>query len=142
MSISKIEYEKVEKLLEKYAELDIEIKAYEYQIQTENIKGVSYSDMPGAPLPSQLSPIEQQARTIEKLKSDKLVLEIRKEAIENIFRILDDTENKLIKLKYLQKLSNMQISKQLHMHENSVSAKKKTVLMKLYPYAIKYNFIK
>lgn len=142
MSITKEEYEKVEELLEKYAKLDIDIKGYEYQIQTENIKGVLYNEMPGSPLPSNLSPVEQQMRVIEKLKIDKSILEIRKEAIENIFRILDNTERELIKLKYLQKLSNIQIAKQLHMHENSVSAKKKTVLIKLYPYAIKYKLIK
>lgn len=141
MSINKEEYDKVEKLLEEYAKLDIDIKGYEYQIKVEGVKGVSYDDMPGAPLPSNKSPIEIQLNTIDKLKSDKLHLEIKKEAIENIFRALTKTEKELLEYKYIQGLDNQQIGDKLHLHENSVSNKKKTILIKLYPYAIKHRLI-
>lgn len=134
-------YEKVEKLLEEYAEIDIEIKGIEYQVKIEGVKGMSYSDMPGAPLPSNKSSVENELNKIENLKKDKLALEIKKEGIENILRILDETEHNLIKLKYITKLSNQQIAQQLHMHENSVSNKKKTILIKLEPYAIRHKLI-
>lgn len=134
-------YEKVEKLLEDYAELDINIKGLELDIKEEGLKGVSYNDMPGAPLPINRSPVEIGLNNIEKLKREKITLEIRKEKIENILMILDDRERTLIDLKYIKKLSNQQIAKQLYMHENSVSNKKKTILMKLEPYAIKRKLI-
>lgn len=134
-------YEKVEKLLEDYAELDINIKGLELDIKEEGLKGVSYNDMPGSPLPSNRSPVEIGLNNIEKLKREKITLEIRKEKIENILMILDDRERTLIDLKYIKKLSNQQIAKQLYMHENSVSNKKKTILMKLEPYAIKRKLI-
>lgn len=134
-------YEKVEKLLEDYAELDINIKGLELDIKEEGLKGVSYNDMPGAPLPINRSPVEIGLNNIEKLKREKITLEIRKEKIENILMILDDRERALIDLKYIKKLSNQQIAKQLYMHENSVSNKKKTILMKLEPYAIKRKLI-
>lgn len=134
-------YEKVEKLLEDYAELDINIKGLELDIKEEGLKGVSYNDMPGSPLSSNRSPVEIGLNNIEKLKREKITLEIRKEKIENILMILDDRERTLIDLKYIKKLSNQQIAKQLYMHENSVSNKKKTILMKLEPYAIKRKLI-
>lgn len=134
-------YNKVEELLEEYAELDIEIKGLEYQIKIEGVKGISYNDMPGAPLPSNKSPIENELNKINKLKNDKLCLEIKKEAIDNMLRKLDESEHKLITLKYIKKLSNLQIASQMHMHENSVSNKKKNILIKLYPYAKNHKLI-
>lgn len=135
-------YEKVEKLLEEYSTLDIDIKGLEYQIKIKGVQGISYDDMPGSPLPSNKSRVEIELRNIEKLKNDKLVLELRKDAIENILRILDDSERKLIRFKYIDKLTNQQMSQRLHMHENSISNKKKTILMKLEPYAIRNKLIK
>ncbi|MDU1540596.1 MAG: sigma factor-like helix-turn-helix DNA-binding protein [Paeniclostridium sordellii] len=136
------DYNKVEELLEEYANLDIEIKGLEYQIKIEGVRGISYNDMPGSPLPSNKSPIENELNKIRKLKDDKLYLEIKKEAIDNMLRILDESEHKLIILKYIKKLSNQQIASQMHMHENSISNKKKNILIKLYPYAMKHKLIK
>ena len=134
-------YEKVEKLLEDYAELDINIKGIELDIKEEGLKGISYSDMPGVPLPSNKSVVESGLNNIEKLKREKIALEIKKEKIENILMILDDRERTLINLKYIKKLSNQQIGEQLYMHETSISNKKKTILIKLEPYAIKRKLI-
>lgn len=134
--------DKVDKLLKEYAELDIDIKGLECQIKIEGLKGISYNDMPGAPLPSNKSPIEQELNNIEKLKNNKLYLEIKKESIENILRVLDDSEKEIVKLIYIDKLQNIQIAKRLHMHEVSISYKKKNILIKLVPYAIKNKLIK
>lgn len=135
------DYDKVEQLLENYANLDIDIKGLECMIKIEGLKGISYNDMPGSPLPSNKSSVEIEFNTITKLKNDKIALEIKKEAIENILRILDNTEHTLIKLKYINKLTNQQIAQRLYMHENSVSNKKKSILIKLVPYAIKNRLI-
>lgn len=135
------DYDKVEQLLENYANLDIDIKGLECMIKIEGLKGISYNDMPGAPLPSNKSSVEIEVDNINRLKNDKIALEIKKEAIENILRILDNTEHTLIKLKYINKLTNQQIAQRLYMHENSVSNKKKSILIKLVPYAIKNRLI-
>lgn len=135
-------YQKIEKLLEEYATLDIDIKGLEYQMKIEGVKGVMYNDMPGSPNPNIKSSIENELNNIEKLKSEKLVLELRKDAIENMLRILDESERKLIIFKYIDKLTNLQIANRLHMHENSVSNKKKVILTKLEPYAKRYRLIK
>ena len=134
-------YKKVEKLLEDYAELDINIKGIELDIKEEGLKGVSYSDMPGAPLPSNKSVVEIGLNTIEKLKREKMILEIKKEKIENMFRMLDDTEYNLIKYRYFDKLSFKEISYKLNLNDNYLLAKRNKIINKLVKYAIKYRLI-
>ncbi|WP_419749314.1 hypothetical protein [Terrisporobacter petrolearius] len=134
-------YEKVEKLLEKYAEIDIDIKALEYQIKIEDIKGLSYNDMPGSPIPSNASPVEIQLNNIENLKIDKSILEFEKDSIDNMLRVLDDTEKTLIKYKFINKLQYKQIAPKMNMNQDYLAEKKSRIIDKLIPYALRYKLI-
>lgn len=134
-------FDKVEKLLEKYAEIDIDIKGLEYQIKIEGVKGISYNEMPGAPLPSNKSPIEMQLNNIEKLKRDKQILEYEKDAIENIFRVLDDTERKLIDYRFIKKLQYKEIACKMNMNSDYLAEKKGRIITKLIPYALRHKLI-
>lgn len=135
-------YNKVEELLEEYALLDIEIKGLEYQIKIDGLKGMSYSDMPGSPLPSNKSSVESELNTINRLKNEKLYLEIKKEAIENMFRILNDLELNIIKLRYLNNLQFKEIAMKVDRTEQYLVGKRKSIInKKLIPYAIKHKLI-
>lgn len=137
------DYEKVEELLREYAELDIDIKGIEYQIKVEGVRGISYNDMPGAPLPSNKSSIEQELNRIEKLKKDKIDLEIKKEGIDNILNLLSDFENKLIRYIYIDKLKYKEIENKLSMSKTGILYNKdKLINNKLIKYFNKYDLIR
>lgn len=136
------EYEKVEKLLKEYAELNIDIEGLEYQIKVEGVKGISYSDMPGAPLPNNKSLVETELEHINKLKNEKLMLEIRKEGIENVLKMLNDFEQNLIKYVYIDKLKYSEIESKLNMSKTGILYNKnKLINNKLIQYFSKYNLI-
>lgn len=142
MSKELTDYEKVEKLLEEYREINIDIEGLDYQIKVEGIKGLSYNDMPGSPLPSNRSPIECELNKIDKLKGDKLHLEIKKEGIDKVLKQLNEFENKLIKYIYLDKLKYKEIENKLNMSKTGILYNKdKLINDKLIKYFIKYNLI-
>lgn len=142
MSEELTDYEKVEKLLEEYREINIDIEGLEYQIKVEGVKGLSYNDMPGSPLPSNKSSIEIELNQIEKLKVDKLHKEIRKEGIEKVLKMLSDFENKLLKYIYIDKLKYKEIEKKLSMSKTGIIYNRdKLINDKLIKYFRKYNLI-
>lgn len=142
MSEELTDYEKVEKLLEEYREINIDIEGLEYQIKVEGVKGLSYNDMPGSPLPSNKSSIEIELNQIEKLKCDKLHKEIKKEGIEKVLKMLSDFENKLIKYIYIDKLKYKEIEKKLSMSKTGIIYNRdKLINDKLIKYFRKYNLI-
>lgn len=142
MSEELTDYEKVEKLLEEYREINIDIEGLEYQIKVEGVKGLSYNDMPGSPLPSNKSLIEIELNQIEKLKVDKLHKEIRKEGIEKVLKMLSDFENKLLKYIYIDKLKYKEIEKKLSMSKTGIIYNRdKLINDKLIKYFRKYNLI-
>lgn len=142
MSEELTDYEKVEKLLEEYREINIDIEGLEYQIKVEGVKGLSYNDIPGSPLPSNASPVEIQLNNIEKLKGDKLHKEIKKEGIEKVLKMLSDFENKLIKYIYIDKLKYKEIEKKLSMSKTGIIYNRdKLINDKLIKYFRKYNLI-
>lgn len=135
-------YEKVEKLLEDYAELDINIKGLEYQIKVEGVKGISYNDMPGSPLPSNKSSIEQELIKIDELKKDKIRLEIKKEGIDNVLNLLNKFEKDLIKYIYIDKLKYKEIENKLSMSKTAIIYNKnKLINDKLIRYFCSFNLI-
>jgi DNA-directed RNA polymerase specialized sigma subunit len=135
-------YEKVEKLLEDYAELDINIKGLEYQIKVEGVKGISYNDMPGSPLPSNKSSIEQELIKIDELKKDKIRLEIKKEGIDNVLNLLSKFEKDLIKYIYIDKLKYKEIENKLSMSKTAIIYNKnKLINDKLIRYFCSFNLI-
>ena len=133
-------YEKVEKLLEDYAELNI--KGLEYQIKVEGVKGISYNDMPGSPLPSNKSSIEQELIKIDELKKDKIRLEIKKEGIDNVLNLLSKFEKDLIKYIYIDKLKYKEIENKLSMSKTAIIYNKnKLINDKLIRYFCSFNLI-
>ena len=131
-------YELVDKLMKEYANLDIEIKGLECLIKTEGIKGMFYDDMPKSPNLNTSSPVENTLNILDKLKNDKMILEIKKESIENMFKLLDKLEYDIMKFKYMNNMTNYQISKMLYVHENTVSKKSKIIVDKFYKYGTRY----
>lgn len=132
--------EKIDELLKKYNELDIDIKGIELQMKIEGVKGVCYDDMPKASN-SKHSSVECELNRIEKLKNEKLHLEIKKEGIDNMLRILSDDELKLIKLRYFKGLEYRDIAFQLNMNDNYLVNKRTRILNKLIPFALKHKLI-
>lgn len=132
--------EKIDELLKKYNELDIDIKGIELQMQIEGVKGVCYDDMPKASN-GKHSSVESELNKIEQLKNEKLHLQIKKEGIDNMLRILSDDELKLIKLRYFKGLEYRDIAFQLSMNDNYLVNKRTRVLNKLIPFALKHKLI-
>lgn len=134
-------YDKVIELLKQYRELTIDIRALELDIKEQGLTAITYNDMPGSPLPSNVSPIEINLNNIEKLKIDKSSLEIKKEKIENIFNALNEIELKIIKYRHVDKLMFKEISYKVSMNADYLVTKHKEIIEKLIPYALKYNLI-
>lgn len=134
-------YNKVIELLKKYRELTIDIKALELDIKEQGLRGVSYNDMPGSPLPSNASPVEISLNKIERLRIDKGSLEIKKEKIENIFKVLNNTEVAIIKYRHIDKLMFKEISYKVNMNADYLVTKHKEIIEKLIPYALRHNLI-
>lgn len=141
MSENMSDYEKVIELLKKYRELTIDIKALELDIKEQGLRGVSYNDMPGSPLPSNTSPVEISLNKIERLRIDKGSLEIKKEKIENIFKVLNNTEVAIIKYRHIDKLMFKEISYKVNMNADYLVTKHKEIIEKLIPYALRHNLI-
>ncbi|WP_195251848.1 hypothetical protein [Romboutsia sp. 1001713B170207_170306_H8] len=135
------DYEKVEKLLEEYRNINIDIKGIELDIKEEGLKGISYNDMPGAPLPSNKSVVEISQLNIEKLKSDKIALEIKKEKIDNMLNALNSIELKIIKYRYVDKLIFKEIGYKVNMNADYLVTKNKSIIEKLVPYAKRFKLI-
>lgn len=142
MSENMSDYEKVEKLLEEYREINIDIEGLEYQIKIEGVKGLTYNDMPGSPLPNNNSSVEQELIKIDKLKTDKLVLEIKKEGIDRVLKLLNNFENALIKYVYFDKLKYKEIENKLNMSKTGIVYNKDKIINdKLIKYFYKFNLI-
>lgn len=141
MSENMSDYEKVIELLKKYREITIDIKGLELDIKEQGLRGVSYNDMPGSPLPNNVSPVEISMHSIERLKIDKSVLEIKKEKIENMFKALNNTEVRIIKYRHVDKLMFKEISYKVNMNADYLVTKHKDIIEKLIPYAIRFNLI-
>ncbi|WP_195238650.1 hypothetical protein [Romboutsia sp. 1001285H_161024_C4] len=135
------DFEKVEKLLEEYRNINIDIKGIELDIKEQGLKGASYSDMPGAPLPSNISVVEMSQLKIEKLKSEKIALEIKKEKIDNMLHALNNIELKIIKYRYIDKLIFKEIGYKVNMNSDYLVTKNKSIIEKLVPYAIRFKLI-
>ena len=134
------DFDKVELLLEKYGKLDIDIKAKEYEIQSEGLKAVNYDQLTQT-TNNNSSPVESQLHTIEKLKNEKLDLEIKKEAIENLFLVLNDLEREFIMYNYVEQLTYKEISNKIGLCAEYLPNKKTNIINKLIPYAKKYRLI-
>lgn len=142
MSEELTDYQKVEELLEEYREINIDIEGLEYQIKIEGIKGISYTDMPGTPLPSNKSSVEQELIKLDLLKSDMLALEIKKEGIDRVLKLLNEFENKLIKYIYFDKLKYKEIENKLNMSKSGIVYNRdKLINDKLIKYFYKFNLI-
>lgn len=134
-------YKKVDQLLKNYSEINMSIKDIEIRMKISGIKENYLTDMPGDPNRNITSGVETELYKIERLKNEKLYLEIKKECIENILNILDEVEYKMIKDRYINKLTNTVIANKMYMSDASVSLKFKRILTKLVPYALRFNLI-
>lgn len=141
MSKELTDYEKIEELLKEYREINIDIKGLELEIKEQGLKGISYNDMPGSPLPSNRSTVEIAQLNIEKLKNDKITLEIKKEKIENMLKALNNIEVKIIKYRYVDELIFKEISYKINMNADYLVTKNKTIIEKLIPYAKRFKLI-
>lgn len=131
----------VKVVLNEYREINIDIEGLEYQIKTEDIRGVSYSDMPGSATPNNKSSVESSILKIEKLKKDKLALEIKKEAIDNILNRLSEFDHNLIRFIYIDKMKYKQVENKLNMSRSGIINNQKRIMCELYKNFIKFNLI-
>lgn len=137
----KYHYDLLEELLEEYKEIDLEINALNYRIQTENIRGVMYDDMPKSPNLYTNSSIEGSLITIEELKEEIKKLETRKLSIENLLNVLNERDKMIIKMYYIEDLTLRDIAFRLDLNDKYVSSKKNKILRKLIPYATRFGLI-
>lgn len=134
-------YKEVEDLLENYSKLEVEIKGIECLIKAEGLKGIFYDDMPKSPNINTSSPVEGTLYKLDRLRNDKLRLEIKKESMDNMFKLLTRLEYDIMKLKYIEGLSKSKIARELDIHENTVSKRHKDILEKCNSYCIRYKLI-
>ena len=137
----KYHYDLLEELLEEYKEIDLEINALNYRIQTENIRGVMYNDMPKSPNLNTNSSIEGSLLTIENLKEEIKKLETKKLSIENLLNVLSDRDKMIIKMYYIEDLTLRDIAFKLNLNDKYVSSKKNKIMHKLVPYATRFGLI-
>ena len=133
-------FEKLEEILYKYKEYEVELKGIELDIKEIGSVAMIYDDMPTAHNIS--SPVESNYDKLERFKIDKLCIEIKKEKIDNMLRLLNDYELKLIKMRYFDKLESREIARRLNIHETTLYKKRRAIFdNKLIPFAERFKLI-
>ena len=133
-------FEKLENVLYEYSNFDVEIQAIELDMKEIGQMGMTYSDMPKGNYVG--SPVESNYNKLENLKIDKLCLELKKERIDNMLRLLNDSELKIIKLRYFEKLESREIARRLNVHETTLYKRRCAIFdKKLMPFAEKFKII-
>ena len=133
-------FEKLENVLYEYSNYEVEIQAIELDMKEIGQIGITYSDMPR--IGNLGSPVESSYNKLEDLKIDKLCLELKKERIDNMLRLLNDSELKIIKLRYFEKLESREIARRLNVHETTLYKKRCAIFdKKLIPFAERFKII-
>lgn len=133
-------FEKLENVLYEYSNYEVEIQAIELDMKEIGQIGITYSDMPR--IGDLGSPVESSYNKLEDLKIDKLCLELKKERIDNMLRLLNDLELKIIKLRYFEKLESREIARRLNVHETTLYKKRCAIFdKKLIPFAERFKII-
>ena len=133
-------FEKLENVLYEYSNYEVEIQAIELDMKEIGQIGITYSDMPR--IGDLGSPVESSYNKLEDLKIDKLCLELKKERIDNMLRLLNDSELKIIKLRYFEKLESREIARRLNVHETTLYKKRCAIFdKKLIPFAERFKII-
>lgn len=133
-------FEKLENVLYEYSNYEVEIQAIELDMKEIGQIGITYSDLPR--IGDLGSPVESSYNKLEDLKIDKLCLELKKERIDNMLRLLNDLELKIIKLRYFEKLESREIARRLNVHETTLYKKRCAIFdKKLIPFAERFKII-
>lgn len=133
-------FEKLENVLYEYSNYEVEIQAIELDMKEIGQIGITYSDLPR--IGNLGSPVESNYNKLEDLKIDKLCLELKKERIDNMLRLLNDSELKIIKLRYFEKLESREIARRLNVHETTLYKKRCAIFdKKLIPFAERFKII-
>ena len=133
-------FEKLEEILYKYKQYEVELKGIELDIKEIGSVAMKYDDMPTAHNIS--SQVESNYDKLERFKIEKLCIEIKKEKIDNMLRLLNDYELKLIKMRYFDKLESREIARRLHIHETTLYKKRRAIFdNKLIPFAERFKLI-
>ena len=133
-------FEKLENVLYEYSNYEVEIQAIELDMKEIGQIGITYSDIPR--IGNLGSPVESSYNKLEDLKIDKLCLELKKERIDNMLRLLNDLELKIIKLRYFEKLESREIARRLNVHETTLYKKRCAIFdKKLIPFAERFKII-
>ena len=133
-------FEKLENVLYEYSNYEVEIQAIELDMKEIGQIGITYSDMPR--IGNLGSPVESSYNKLEDLKIDKLCLELKKERIDNMLRLLNDSELKIIKLRYFEKLESREIARRLNVHETTLYKRRCAIFeKKLIPFAERFKII-
>lgn len=133
-------FEKLENVLYEYSNYEVEIQAIELDMKEIGQIGITYSDLPR--IGDLGSPVESSYNKLEDLKIDKLCLELKKERIDNMLRLLNDSELKIIKLRYFEKLESREIARRLNVHETTLYKKRCAIFdKKLIPFAERFKII-
>ena len=133
-------FEKLENVLYEYSNYEVEIQAIELDMKEIGQIGITYSDLPR--IGNLGSPVESSYNKLEDLKIDKLCLELKKERIDNMLRLLNDSELKIIKLRYFEKLESREIARRLNVHETTLYKKRCAIFdKKLIPFAERFKII-
>lgn len=136
-------YEKVEKLLEYYRLIDIDITGLELELKLEGVSGVSYDTENVNPNVNTSSSVENRLQREDKLKSDIFKLEVKKEQMRNMFKLLTAQEEKIIKLRYFEGKEWIDIADVLDVCVDTALRKRKEAINnKLIPFCLRYKLIK
>ncbi|MFX0548208.1 sigma factor-like helix-turn-helix DNA-binding protein [Hathewaya histolytica] len=132
------QYKRTEDILHNYKTIKAEIKNILIEIEDiENsyrgVKGVSYDDMPKAHNISSSveNEIEQKEKKIEYLSQLVIKKENQIKRIDNALETLTDSEYKIIKYRYFDKISNRKLAEILDLTEQNTSIIKSKIINKI-----------
>ena len=132
---------KLEGLLYEYKDIEIEIKELELRIESEDIIGVTYNDMPSSPNVNTSSSVEQSAVTLENLRRKIIYLSNKKKRIENMLLLLSDRDKIIVEMYYFKDYSLRDIAFKLDLNDNYISRRKAYILNKLVPFAVRHRLV-
>lgn len=131
--------EQMENLLYEYRDIDFEIN--DLKLYLEEIRAISYDDMPKSPNVNTSSGVENFVLMKEKTNRDIKRLEIKKGRIDNLLNLLNDRDRTILKMYYIDDLTLNDIAKEVELDVKYLSLKKNKLLDRLGPYAVKCGLI-
>ena len=86
--------------------------------------------------------VDKNYNELKRLEREKFDKEIEIEQVDNMLKLLNEEEYKIIKLRYFDQLEIIKVASKTNMHINTYYNKRAKIFEKIIPYAKYFKLIK